>query len=271
MQEFLSLAEFMADEAGKIIRTYFRQPFDVECKSDDSPVTRADREVEHRLCGIIARQRPEDGIHGEETGVKDSRSGYTWIFDPIDGTKQFAGGRPTFCILIALCYEGRPLMSIMDQPILGERWVGVKDRPTTFNGKIVRTRACKDLKTARLGMTSPRNLAFTETLAPLHEATQFIAWGGHAYGFAQLASGWLDVVMEKHFGPFDTVPVVPIVEGAGGIITDWSGNPPNLTGKGKVLAAGDPATHEQMLDFLRAHGEAQAAARAAGSSHRKAA
>ncbi len=256
MQDFIALAEHMAGQAGDIIKQYFRQPFDVECKSDESPVTVADRQVEIKLRQIIREHRPDDGIYGEEFGQSESKTGYTWVFDPIDGTKQFAGGRPTFVTLIALCHEGVPVLSVMDQPVIGERWIGVKDRPTTFNGAPVKTRACADLKDARLGMTSPRNLHHSETLAPLHKATQFIAWGGHGYGFGQLASGWLDVVIEKHFGPFDTVPVVPIVEGAGGIITDWQGNPPNLTGKGRVVASCSPQVHEQMLDFLRAQGEA---------------
>jgi histidinol phosphatase-like enzyme (inositol monophosphatase family) len=251
MEDFIRLAHHMADEAGKIIRKNFREPFDVECKSDESPVTQTDRAVERMLRQLVIEHRSEDGIFGEEYGHSKTRSGYTWVFDPVDGTKQFAGGRPTFVTLIALCHDGWPVMSIMDQPILKERWLGAEDRQTTFNGRPVRTRTCPDLKQARTGITSPRNFSNYETLPVIHEATQFIAWGGHAYGFGQLACGWLDLVLEKHFGPFDTLPVVPIVQGAGGVISDWRGGPPNLESRDKVVAAGDPALHEQVLDLLR--------------------
>ncbi|NCC22221.1 MAG: histidinol phosphate phosphatase [Alphaproteobacteria bacterium] len=255
MDDFIKLAHAMADEAGSIILQHFREPFEVDVKSDESPVTVTDRAVETRLRQIVMEHRPEDGVCGEEFGNRATRSGYTWVFDPVDGTKQFASGRPTFVTLIALCHEGYPVMSIMDQPVLKERWVGVKGRPTTFNGKPCHTRKCPELRHARTGITSPRNFSNYETLPAIHSATQYIAWGGHGYGFGQLASGWLDLVLEKHFGPFDTLPVVPIVEGAGGVISDWRGGPPNLESKDKVVACGDPALHEQILDVLRACSE----------------
>ncbi len=255
MDDFIRLAYYMADEAEKIIHEYFRKPFDVECKSDESPVTKADRSVEIKLRQIVAEHRGDDGVCGEEFGNTKTRSGYTWVFDPIDGTKQFAGGRPTFVTLIALCRDGEPVMSLMNQPVLKERWLGVEGRPTTFNGKPVKTRKCSELKQARTGITSPRNFTKFETLPAIHEATQFIAWGGHAYGFGQLSCGWLDLVLEKHFGPFDTLPVVPIVRGAGGIITDWRGGPPNLESRDKVVASGNPELHEKILDLLRKCGE----------------
>lgn len=253
--EFIKLANYMADKAGEILIRHFRSNQDVENKSDNSPVTEADREVERLFRDIIKEQRPQDGIYGEEYGHKKTQSGYTWVFDPIDGTKQFASGRANFVTLIALCYEDCPIMSVMDQPILKERWVGVKGRRTTFNNTPVSTRKCKSLKNAKTGITSPRNFSNYETLPIIHEATEFIAWGGHGYGFGQLASGWLDLVLEKHFGPFDTLPVVPIVQGAGGIITDWRGNPPDLENFGKVVASGTPEIHEQVLDLLLGCGE----------------
>ena len=124
MQEFVTLANRLADEAGKIVKDYFRTPFEVEIKGDESPVTVADRAVEKRMRDILEKQRPDDGIYGEEYGIKDSKSGYTWVLDPIDGTKSFVIGRPTFGTLIALCQDGVPILGVIDQPILGERWVG---------------------------------------------------------------------------------------------------------------------------------------------------
>ena len=133
MQEFTEIANRLADEAGEIVRRHFRQPFDVETKSDDSPVTIADRGVEKRMREIIEEERPQDGILGEEFGEKPSESGLTWVLDPIDGTKSFVIGRPTFGTLIALCEDGIPKLGVIDQAILKERWVGL----LIFSGHLV--------------------------------------------------------------------------------------------------------------------------------------
>src|SRR5688572_2092698 len=154
MQELLKLAETMADEAGKIARQYFRQPFDTEMKGDETPVTIADKTIEAKLREIIERARPEDGILGEEYGPKETRNGLTWVLDPIDGTKSFVVGRPTFGTLIALCENDVPILGVIDQPISGERWTG-DGKQTTFNGSPVKARPCATLKEARLASTSP--------------------------------------------------------------------------------------------------------------------
>lgn len=128
MQEFINLANYMADEAGEIIHRHFRTSFDVETKADETPVTIADRAVERALRDIIERQRPEDGILGEEYDSREGQSGYIWIFDPVDGTTKFAVGCPTFTTLISLWKDDTPLLGLIDQPISKERWLGVKDK-----------------------------------------------------------------------------------------------------------------------------------------------
>src|SRR5262245_14477992 len=139
MKEFVQLANRLADAGGDIIRSHFRQPFEVISKADESPVTVADRNVEARIREIIEKERPEDGIYGEEFGIKESKNGLTWVLDPIDGTKSFVIGRPTFGTLIALCENDVPKLGVIDQAIVKERWVGVSGEQTLFNGKAVKT------------------------------------------------------------------------------------------------------------------------------------
>ena len=259
MQEFITLAHHLADEAGAIIRQYYRQPFDVESKQDESPVTIADKSVEQRLRAIIETKRPEDGIIGEEYGIKDSKSQYTWVFDPIDGTKSFVIGRPTFGTLIALCEDGVPILGIIDQPILKERWIGVKDMPTLFgsdaqaryapfNGKPVTTRPCTDLSKARLASTGPYCL-------PNHwqkfaQASNFIVYGGDCYSYALLASGNIDAIAEERGGIYDYIALPPIINGAGGHACDWNGKALNLNFTGSMTAIGDIALKDQLLEIL---------------------
>ena len=248
MQDFIKLAAYMADEAGEIIRPYFRQAFDVDTKADSSPVTIADRKVEERLRAIIEEHRPEDGIIGEEFGIKESRNQYDWVLDPIDGTKSFIIGRPTFGTLIALCENGVPVLGIIDQPILKERWVGVKGQPTTFNNQDVKTRHCAHLKNAKLAATSPRQLpALWSTLT---EQADFFIWGGDCYSFGLLSSGSIDAVIETQLGTYDYCALPPIIEGAGGHMCDWNGKPLTIHSDGKVLALGDIALKDQLLEII---------------------
>lgn len=249
MQELLSLANHLADEAGPIINRHYRTGFDVISKDDESPVTVADRGAEARMREIIESIRPDDGIFGEEYGVKDGTSGYTWVLDPIDGTKSFVVGRPTFGTLIALCKNGVPVLGVIDQPILKERWVGVEGMPTTFNGKSVQTRPCKTLKQARVASTSPAQLL--GLWEKLNTRSSFMVWGGDCYSYGLLANGYMDAVIEDFLAPYDYLALPPIVKGAGGWMGDWKGNPLTLTTPGKTLALGDIALKDELLDLLK--------------------
>jgi histidinol phosphatase-like enzyme (inositol monophosphatase family) len=249
MQEFITLAHHLADEAGKIIKQYYRQPFDVESKQDESPVTIADKSVEQRLRAIVEAKRPEDGIIGEEYGIKDAKNQYTWVFDPIDGTKSFVIGRPTFGTLIALCENGVPILGVIDQPILKERWIGVKGEKTLFNGKPVSTRPCAELKEARLASTGP--YMYPDHWQKIYNAGEFMVWGGDCYSFGLMANGNIDVIVEGKLSLYDFAALVPVVEGAGGHMCDWSGNALNQDSDGMVLAVGDIALKDQLLEILK--------------------
>ena len=248
MQDFIELATKLADEAGDIISPYFRSGINVDHKNDESPVTIADRTVEKRLREIIEATRPDDGIIGEEFGTKDSQNQYEWVLDPIDGTKSFIAGRPTFGTLIALCENGVPILGIIDQPISQERWIGVKNQQTTFNGKPIKTKSCSDLNLARLSSTSPRMMP--DLWQKLSNATDFIVWGGDCYSYGLLASGFIDAVIEKELSTYDYAALPPIIEGAGGHMCDWDGNSLTTKSDGRVLALGDISLKEETLDIL---------------------
>ncbi|MCB1721965.1 MAG: histidinol phosphate phosphatase [Alphaproteobacteria bacterium] len=239
MNEFVTLAKRLADEAGKIVKRYYRQPFDVISKEDESPVTIADRKVEQRMREILEDARPQDGIYGEEHGVKTGESGLTWVLDPIDGTKSFVIGRPTFGMLIALCEDGAPVLGVIDQPILGERWIG-DGQQTLFNGKAVQCAPCSSIDTARIGSTTP---AMFETTGPVYKnfnEGRFF-WGGDCYQYGLMACGFVDIILEANMKPYDYAALAPIVQGAGGHISDFNGKPLTLESDGTVVACGDPA------------------------------
>ncbi len=254
MQELLSFANHLADESGKVITRYFRTEFAIESKDDASPVTIADRTVEAELRKIIEAERPDDGILGEEYGPKESKNGFTWVLDPIDGTKSFTIGRPSFGTLIALCHGDLPVLGVIDQPILKERWVGDMER-TTFNGKSVVTSTCGDLKKARFASTSPAQLAEMHGEHPLwkklYNECNYVVWGGDCYSYGLLANGWLDGVVEQFLAPYDYLALVPVVLGAGGWMGDWEGNPLTLKSDGRTLALGDPSLKSSFIDLLK--------------------
>ncbi len=251
MQEFITIANGLADAAGEVARKYFRQPFEIISKADESPVTVADREIEEAIRAAIEKARPEDGIYGEEFRIKESRNGLTWVIDPIDGTKSFVIGRPTFGTLIALCKNDVPVLGIIDQPISKERWIGAEGK-TTFNGKIVKARPCPDLKSACVASTTPAMFNKTGPVyKKIEKLTKMMAWGGDCYMYGLLANGFMDVCVEASLSPYDFCALVPIVEGAGGKITDWNGKPLTIKSDGKVIAAGDAKIHEQILKILK--------------------
>lgn len=246
MQEFIKLAHHLADESGKIIKQYYRQPFDIESKQDESPVTIADKSVEQRLRAIVEAKRPEDGIIGEEYGTKEGKNQYTWVFDPIDGTKSFIIGRPTFGTLIALCENGLPILGVIDQPILAERWMGVQGMPTLFNGKPVTTRPCSHLNQARFASTSPSQVE--AEWEKLRDACDFMVWGGDCYSYGLLALGSLDAVIETQLSTYDYIAMPPIIEGAGGHMCDWEGKALDINSDGRTLAIGDITLKYQILE-----------------------
>lgn len=248
MQEFTQFANILADQAGEIARHYFRTGFDIETKSDETPVTIADREIERVMREAIEVQYPDHGILGEEFGEKSSKDGYQWILDPIDGTKSFIVGRPTFGTLIALWKNDKPILGIIDQPILKERWVGSKNE-TIFNGSVIQTRECSDIQDAILASTSPSMMR--DLWPKLYDASKTMIWGGDCYSYGLLANGFLDCVIERQMNVYDYAALINVVEGAGGIVSDWKGNALKPDSDGSVLACGDARLHAQMLKLLQ--------------------
>lgn len=244
----LDLAQRCADAAGAVARRHYRTPVAVDVKADSSPVTIADREVETAIRTILEAERPDDGILGEEHGSRDLNAEYVWVIDPIDGTKSFITGRPLFTTLIALLHRGVPVMGIIDQPVTGDRWIGINGRQTTLNGQPVTTRSCPDIALATQAATMPfHQVEFAMTQA----SSRYMVWGGDAYAFGLLASGFIDLMVEAGLQPYDWAALVAVIEGAGGVITDWEGQPLRLGCNGNVVAAGDPALHAHVLSMFR--------------------
>ena len=255
----IALALRLAEAAGAAIRPHFRTVLEAERKGDASPVTVADRAAEEAMRRILTAEVPRDGIAGEEFGTSAGSTGRQWVLDPIDGTTGFLAGRPLFGTLIALTVDGWPVLGVIDQPILKERWVGAAGQPTTLNGVAVRTRACRELADAALATTGPHY--FDD-----HDGGRFMAlaaqtdhkrmvMGGDCYNYAMLASGHLDMVCEAGLKLHDWAALVPVIEGAGGLVCDWTGDPlgPNATGPNEtwhVLALGDPARLEEAVAAL---------------------
>jgi len=256
--DLIALAHYLADAAGDVVRQYFRTGFHIDGKADSSPVTIADREAEQAIRAILAKERPNDGIHGEEFGSDKGSSGYLWVLDPIDGTKAFATGRPLFGILIGLVHAGEAVLGVMDQPISRERWIGARGHGTRLNDKTVTARPCPDISTANVATTGPDMFEMEEYLRFYHflkQDTGFTLYGGDCYSYGQLAGGWLDGVVEGHMKLHDYAALIPIVENAGGIITDWQGKPlplePSFDAV-EVIATGDKPLHERLCKVLSA-------------------
>lgn len=254
----IALAQRLADAAGEAIRPHFRALGDTESKADASPVTVADREAEQAMRRILKAEAPQDGVIGEEYGEEEGRSGRQWVLDPIDGTRSFIIGRPIFGTLIALVDRGFPVLGIIDQPIARERWLGVLGQPTLFNDRPVRTRACPRIQGAQIATTTPHQfeghdaehyMALIEAVAD-GRLLQGPVYGGDCYNYGLLASGHIDIVCEAGLKLHDFAALVPVVEGAGGTMADWNGDPLHAGSGGHVLALGDPARLEDVVEAL---------------------
>ena len=253
MERFAELAARLADAARPEIMSRFRTGIQADAKSDSSPVTEADRAAERAMRALINETFPDHGILGEEYGAENTDAEYVWVLDPIDGTNSFVTGKPLFGTLIALCKNRRPVVGVIDAPAVNERWLGVQGAKTTLNGKPVSTRACAALETSWLYATSPDMFKDANETAfnRLSAAAWRTVFGGDCYAYGLLASGHVDLVCEAQLGTYDYAALVPVIEGAGGMITDWSGQSLSLDSDGRVLAAGDKTLHTLALGCLR--------------------
>ncbi|HVJ50956.1 MAG TPA: histidinol-phosphatase [Aliidongia sp.] len=252
LDQAVELAQRLADAAGAVIRPYFRQRVDIIDKADASPVTIADRDSEAAMRALIAERFPEHGIVGEEHGAERADAEFVWVLDPIDGTKSFISGVPLFGTLIALLYRGRPVLGILDQPISRERWVGIAGRPSTLDGAPIRTRACTDVAAATIFSTTPDMFKGEEVerFARVRSAAKLVRYGSDCYAYGLCALGFVDAVIESSLKLYDFAALIPIIEGAGGTVTDWRGRAPGMEGDGRILACGDAALHAALVRLL---------------------
>jgi inositol-phosphate phosphatase / L-galactose 1-phosphate phosphatase / histidinol-phosphatase len=252
LEPLLIFAEQMTNTAGEIIRRYYNKSLIYSTKADFTPVTEADREVESTLRAIIRAGFPNHGIIGEEFGSHQPDSEFIWVIDPIDGTKSFIIGRPIFGTLIALVQKNVPVIGILDQPILGERWTGIRGYSTYMRNTPVHTRSGVGLKKAVFCTTSPDLFGENdiEAFRRLRDEVQYTIYGGDCYSYGLLARGTVDIILESALKPYDFLAMRPIIEGAGGVITDWNGERLTINSDGRVLATGSPELHSQVLSLI---------------------
>lgn len=254
LSEFQDFAESLAEAARGLLRAAHRQATPSEAKGDGSPVTAVDQAVEDRIRAMIAEAYPDHGIVGEERGASAPGQTFVWVIDPIDGTLPFLAGIPVFGTLIALLRDGAPVLGVIDMPVTGERWLGCEDQATTRNGEPAKARACDDLAAALLSTSNPDfyGAADYQALQRLKAATRWTVYGGSCLAYAQIASGRIDLGIDVGFDPFDYLALVPVIAGAGGVISDWDGQPLALGSGDRIVAAGDPRSHVRALEILGA-------------------
>ena len=278
--QFTALAHALADAAGEVIRPLFGAHGDVETKFDKTPVTQADKKAEEAMRALIRAEFPDHAIFGEEMGREESNvephrskseprsegatsrpstKNYTWLLDPIDGTRAFIEGRKEWGTLIALCENNVPILGLLDQPVTGERWLGVKSQPTVYSKSpathhtpiTIRTRTCP-LANAEMSTTSATYFTPPQArqIIELAKAVRRTVKDGDCYAYGLLARGERDLVVDAGLKPYDILALSPIIEGAGGLITGWDGAPVTLTHYATALAAGNSDLHKEALAFL---------------------
>lgn len=258
LDDLVGHAHRLADLARSEALARFREPVTLERKADLSPVTEADRGAEVAMRGYLNDAVPAHGIVGEEFGADRADASYVWILDPIDGTKAFICGRPLWGTLIGLLRDGEPWLGVIDMGALDQRYVGRPDTGTTLNGEVCRTAPTRRLADARLGATSPDMFAgaAAEAFDALGTAVWFRIFGGDCGAYAGVADGRLELVAEADLMPYDYLPLVPVISGAGGVMTDWQGQPLRMGHEtGRVLASANAELHASALEILGpAHG-----------------
>jgi inositol-phosphate phosphatase / L-galactose 1-phosphate phosphatase / histidinol-phosphatase len=255
-QEIINFANHLADVSQKIAQKYFRQENGEIIKDDDSPVTKADREIEEIIRKEIIKKFPTHGIIGEEFGNFQIDADFVWILDPIDGTSSFIVGRPIFGTLITLTHKGKSVLGIMNQPITNERWIGIQGDGSYFNGRKIKTRNSTEISDAVICSSSSFYFqnGNEEVLKRIENNLKYqkigLIYGGDCYSYASLASGFVDISLDPSLKVYDYAALQPIIEMAGGIITDWQGNDLNLRSGVNVVASSNKILHEKILKLI---------------------
>lgn len=253
MAEFLSFAHDLADASGAILRESVYQRRDFDSKDDDSPVTLVDKRIEQTLRTLIRQRYPSHGILGEEFEGQNLDAEYVWVLDPIDGTKAFITGIPIYGTLISLARHGTPIIGVIDHPITNDRWAGAQGQPSRFNGQVIRSRQCDSLGDALLSCSNPEPFGPRERAAfeTLRGSTKWCVYGSSCYAYGCIARGTIDIGIDcgRH-REVDYCALVPVIEGAGGAITDWEGRPLTIHSGNRLVASGDVRRHQEVLRML---------------------
>ncbi|MEM8921344.1 MAG: histidinol-phosphatase [Pseudomonadota bacterium] len=259
LSQLTEFAERLAIAAGEAAMPYFRSDAaapENKAEAGYDPVTEADKAAERAMRALIEAERPEDGIEGEEYGSLESRNGWVWYLDPVDGTRAFVAGLPLWTILIGLVRDGEPIVGVIDQPYLGERYVGGPDGSYLTDrsgGKTsLSTRDCPALTDAILSTTDYFIMSLAERGAfeHLRATARLTRYGLDAYAYARLSAGTIDMVAETGLHPYDVAALIPVVRGAGGVATDWRGRPAKL-GPQLVAAANNTILEEALISLKR--------------------
>jgi histidinol phosphatase-like enzyme (inositol monophosphatase family) len=246
---FKNFSRYLASESGKIISSYFRTKINVDEKSDLSPVTIADKKAEERIRELIMKELPSHGIVGEEFGIINPEAEYQWVIDPIDGTKSFICGAFSFGTLIGLTKNNLPILGVIHQPVLKELLIG-DNQVSEFNGEKVKVRGCSSLTDAVLLTTDYLNVEKYRDLNSFDKLIRSVKiyrqWGD-CYGYFLLSLGYADIMIDPIMSTWDTTALIPIIKGAGGIISDYYGNDPL---KGNSAVAANPSLHAEIIKLL---------------------
>ena len=249
LTQYKKFSKVLAQVSADVIKKYFRSGVSVESKADNSPVTIADKQAEEVMRELIMKEFPDDGIFGEEFGETNKDAEYTWILDPIDGTKSFICGAYSFGTLIGLVKNGNPILGVYNHPILNDFLIG-DNSETRINDNITSIRNCDDLSKAILLTTDHLNIEKYQNKEKFDKLIQKVKlyrnWGD-CYGYYLLATGYADIMIDPIMSPWDLLPLIPIITGAGGIITDYQGNDPV---KGKSSIASSPQIHSEVISLL---------------------
>ncbi|NWG75800.1 MAG: histidinol-phosphatase [Rubrivivax sp.] len=251
LDQAIQFAKILVHVSSRPIMRHYRREFVIEKKADDSPVTIADRQAEEEMRRLIMKQYPKDGIIGEELGAYQPEADYQWVLDPIDGTKSFISGVPLFGTLIALTYRRKPILGVMHLPILKELLIGTPQQ-TVLNNKKVKMRECSRLSEAILLVTDHLHISQYQNgknFDKLIKMVNFYRTWGDCFGYYLLASGFADIMLDAITAPWDSLAIIPIIQGAGGRITDYQGNEPV---GGTSLIAAHPSWHQQVIEILNA-------------------
>ena len=249
LSEFKKFAHHLADISGEVIRKYFRTGVSVESKKDSSPVTIADKQAEELMRESIMKNYPAHGILGEEFGFVNQHAEYQWILDPIDGTKSFICGAITFGTLIALVKNNEPILGVINQPILNEFLIG-DNIETNLNEQKVMVRNCDSLSNAVLLTTDHFNIGKYQNQKNFDELAKKVKYYRHwgdCYGYYLVATGYADIMIDPVMSVWDSMALIPVIKGAGGIITDYRGNDPLI---GKSIVAAGTVIHSEVISIL---------------------